>query len=283
MTRSRSSGRFRPPFGRFRPLDPRVLRGQLRRQLEQQADRQADHVGEVPSTARPGSSRGSGSRSRRRGSRHSPKRDVALASASARVRKATRGALDAAALLALARSDERRGHSGPRARGRRAAPEVLARLRLVGRLPEQRSVEDDVGVAADHQGSRRAAAGRALRRAFSSTDLGRDRPRSAPRRRGRRPRTRSPACSRISRRWGDREARTTAGFRPARGTRSPISRSADSSESEPWTMLKVTSSAKSPRIEPGRGLDRVGGADQLPRGRRPPRGPRGRRRPAGRR
>ena len=31
----------------------------------------------------------------------------------------------------------------------------------------------------------------------------------------------------------------------------PISRSADSSESEPWTMLKVTSRAKSPRIEPG--------------------------------
>ena len=35
------------------------------------------------------------------------------------------------------------------------------------------------------------------------------------------------------------------------GNQIPISRSADSSESEPWTMLKVTSSAKSPRIEPG--------------------------------
>lgn len=30
-----------------------------------------------------------------------------------------------------------------------------------------------------------------------------------------------------------------------------ISRAADSSESEPWTMLKVTSRAKSPRIDPG--------------------------------
>src|SRR6201992_323839 len=45
----------------------------------------------------------------------------------------------------------------------------------------------------------------------------------------------------------------------------PISRSADSSESEPWTMLKVTSSAKSPRIEPGAALARVGRADHLPR------------------
>ena len=35
------------------------------------------------------------------------------------------------------------------------------------------------------------------------------------------------------------------------GNQIPISRSADSSESEPWTMLKVTSRAKSPRIEPG--------------------------------
>ena len=35
------------------------------------------------------------------------------------------------------------------------------------------------------------------------------------------------------------------------GNQISISRSADSSESEPWTMLKVTSRAKSPRIEPG--------------------------------
>jgi len=35
------------------------------------------------------------------------------------------------------------------------------------------------------------------------------------------------------------------------GNQIPISRSADSSESEPWTILKVTSNAKSPRIEPG--------------------------------
>src|SRR6185436_7086118 len=35
------------------------------------------------------------------------------------------------------------------------------------------------------------------------------------------------------------------------GNQISISRSADSSESEPWTMLKVTSNAKSPRIEPG--------------------------------
>ena len=35
------------------------------------------------------------------------------------------------------------------------------------------------------------------------------------------------------------------------GNQIPISRSADSSESDPWTMLKVTSSAKSPRIDPG--------------------------------
>ncbi len=34
------------------------------------------------------------------------------------------------------------------------------------------------------------------------------------------------------------------------GNQISISRAADSSESEPWTMLKVTSSAKSPRIEP---------------------------------
>ena len=40
-------------------------------------------------------------------------------------------------------------------------------------------------------------------------------------------------------------------LRHSSGNQIPISRSADSSESEPWTMLKVTSSAKSPRIEPG--------------------------------
>ncbi len=45
----------------------------------------------------------------------------------------------------------------------------------------------------------------------------------------------------------------------------PISRSADSSESEPWTMLKVTSSAKSPRIEPGAASTGIGRADELAR------------------
>ena len=66
------------------------------------------------------------------------------------------------------------------------------------------------------------------------------------------------------------------------GNQISISRSADSSESEPWTMLKVTSTAKSPRIEPA--PPRSGWWPRSPGGRpRPPRGPRRRPRPAGRR
>ncbi len=49
------------------------------------------------------------------------------------------------------------------------------------------------------------------------------------------------------------------------GNQIPISRSADSSESEPWTRLKVTSVAEAAPDRAGFGLDRVGCADQLAR------------------
>ena len=49
------------------------------------------------------------------------------------------------------------------------------------------------------------------------------------------------------------------------GKKISISRAAEFGESEPCTRLKVISSAKSPRIEPGRGLERVGRADHLAR------------------
>ena len=51
------------------------------------------------------------------------------------------------------------------------------------------------------------------------------------------------------------------------GKNSAASRSADSGESDPWTMFLPTSIAKSPRIEPGVGLERVRRADHLAGGR----------------
>ena len=58
-----------------------------------------------------------------------------------------------------------------------------------------------------------------------------------------------PSWSRIALRCGERDASTSG--RPSSGNHSPISRSAVLSESEPCTRLNVTSSAKSPRIDPG--------------------------------
>ena len=123
------------------------------------------------------------------------------------------------------------------------------------------------------------AVGRAQRRAgprlaagVLDDELGRVPLASAPRRRARPPRTRRPSRPSSSRRRGDAEARTRRIAAPARssrlpaqssGNQMPISRSADSSESEPCTRLKVTSVPKSPRIEPVVGLDRIGRADQL--------------------
>ena len=59
---------------------------------------------------------------------------------------------------------------------------------------------------------------------------------------------RDPERARISRRRGEADARISVEVEVR--NQSAISRSADSSESEPWTRLKVTSTAKSPRIEP---------------------------------
>ena len=103
--------------------------------------------------------------------------------------------------------------------------------------------------------STRAGPGRRAPRAPAAPCAARSRarpargpPRRPPRRPGRRPRTRCPA-RRGSRGAAARPRRGSA--RISSGNQSAISRSADSSESEPWTRLKVTSRARSPRIEPG--------------------------------
>ena len=95
--------------------------------------------------------------------------------------------------------------------------------------------------------------------------------------RRRRPRTRARAPQDLPpprRRRGEDEphgSRAAADgrvrLRPSSGNQIAISRSADSSESEPWTRLKVTSSAEVAADRAGRGLDRVGRADQLAGGR----------------
>ena len=94
-------------------------------------------------------------------------------------------------------------------------------------------------------------AARALRSAFSTHHLARlalrqllDVRRARPRRRCRAARG-SPAAA-ASGREHERLRQS-----PSSGKKSPISRAADSAESEPCTRLNVTSSAKSPRIEPG--------------------------------
>ena len=111
----------------------------------------------------------------------------------------------------------------------------------------------------------------ALRRAFSSTtsagspsrellDVGHDDLELDPeRRRGSRAAAATP--SRIS-----REAAPEPTLISRSGNQSAISRSADSSESEPWTRLKVTSSGEVAADRARRRLERVGRADQLARG-----------------
>ena len=87
-------------------------------------------------------------------------------------------------------------------------------------------------------------------------------PSRAPRRPAGRTSKATPSCSRIARRCGEREARMRRQCEVGEEQRRPRA-AADSGESEPWTMFLPTSSAKSPRIEPGRGLERVGRADHL--------------------
>ena len=80
-------------------------------------------------------------------------------------------------------------------------------------------------------------------------DLVRRARRRAPRRPGTSTANSTPSCSRIARRWGEREARTSAltptrcDSQPRSGKNSATSRAADSGESEPWTMFWPTSIA----------------------------------------
>ena len=158
----------------------------------------------------------------------------------------------------------------------RERPQPGGRVAVVAGLAEQAAVADDVGVDAEDERARSRDRTRLADRVLDD-DHRPDRPRSA---RGRPQGTTSkssPSRPSSSRRRGDAEARirstgpsprpVPAPAQPSSGNQMPISRAADSSESEPWTRLKVTSVPKSPRIEPVVGLDRVGGADQLPGGR----------------
>ena len=139
------------------------------------------------------------------------------------------------------------------------------------RLAEHLAFVEDLGVDAQDRDSRRLSPiARALRRAFSCT-TSRGGP-STPRRR------RRDAARTDPEHLQDRHPlRRPRGQDTSQGCRlgcdrdcvrapertAPIRAWRTRAESEPWTRLNVTSIAKSPRIEPGRRLERVGGADHL--------------------
>ena len=148
-----------------------------------------------------------------------------------------------------------------RARGKRA------RLGLVGGLAEEPRRRG-------RPRCRRRARARPSPRPPRAPCAARSRPRP---RAARRPRSSStsagrtsngmPSCSRIARRCGRAGCERSRALGASSGNQSPISRSADSSESEPWTRLKVDLEREVAADRAGRGLDRVGRADHLARGR----------------
>ena len=173
----------------------------------------------------------------------------------------------------------RPARSSPRARVPTCGPGIAAPRLVVGGLAQRLAVEHDIGVAGDHH-ARRASTARALQpRVLDHLELGIAR-RSAPRRRGRRPRTR-PRASR--------------GSPAAAGSRMRGRPSGQLGEPDPDLALgRLVGVGAVDHVEghlerevaadrAGRGLDRVGGADQLAGGRRPLRRPRGPSPPAGRR
>ena len=235
---------------------------QVRRQLEQQADRQADDVGDASLDPRDQGRAerldrvaAGAARATRRTRRSAPSRPRSSSRKSTVVRSSpVRSSPSASTTSPLRTSWARPDSDRDSARASSASAGLAERL----------AVEDDVGIAGDDDARRRATARPCAARSRRPPRRGPRR--SAPRPRERRPRTRrrasrgSPAAAASRMR-----ALTLIRADQSSGNQIPISRSADSSESEPWTMLKVTSSAKSPADRAGGGLDRVGRADQLAR------------------
>ncbi len=150
----------------------------------------------------------------------------------------------------------------PRGCGRTAARRKRSASAASAGLPSTRPSSDDRRCRTPSTSSPRRPRAPCAGRSRRPRRAGR--PRSAPRRPARRPRTSMPSCSRIARRWGDaRREDQPIRQRTARGRRCPISRAADSGESEPWTRLVWTSRREVAADRAGRGLERVGRADHL--------------------
>src|SRR5512132_2661483 len=117
------------------------------------------------------------------------------------------------------------------------------RLLRIARLPEDVAVERDVRVRAQHE-----LAGRLHRAGVAPRVLQRVRALAAP---APLPGAWDPHLERDARLLEDRPPLGRAGGEDQRsGKNSFASRSADSAESDPWTMFWPTATAKSPRIEP---------------------------------
>ena len=232
---------------------------QLRAQVEQPRQRQPDDVEVVALDPR-----------HQRGARALDRVAAGAALPLAGARRTSR-ACAASSGAEVHRGDLDRGRRRSRRRGRARSPPTTSCVRPARRatysracaasrgLPRMSPSSATIGVGAERRaspGDRERLAARVLLGHRARVAVA-----SPPRRPRAGRRTAMPTCSRIARRCGERAIGERSG--QARGRTAPPRAAPDSGESEPWTMFWPTAIAKSPRIEPGGGLERVGGADHL--------------------